>query len=649
MTAVGWLRRMRLRLALLGVTRALVWAGTVLFAGLAVATFVAQFELRFAAAAAALGTLATLLWRERFVWSLSRVALWLEERLPELRYAAVTAIDPRYAAALGPRVGMLLRRVETLPVMRRAAVRSVLVPVVALALAAAAFAVVPARSPGAQPNALTAAADGDEPASRLEPLTATLTPPSYAVEAGGEAQTLDEPTTISGLAGSTVSVMGPGSPDGLGVRLADSVLVAAAAPHDAEPDTEDADVPGQRAGWHVTFTMPDSAAALRFEDREHRRSIVLAPVRDRPPVVQLILPAQDTTVREPTGSLTLDAQLTDDVGLAETKVEYIVASGDFEGTFTHREGEIGARAFDRPGLRRTRLELNVPLSTFELEPGDLLSVRAVAIDNNDWSGPGIGYSEPRTLRVARPGEYDSLAVEPAPPPADSALMTLRWLIELVERLDNSRDELPRPVFVDSSRGFGARAERLRVRVQQIQNDLTMGGMFEPNPLLNTAYLALVQGESALKIAEPGESLPHLWEALEALEEYAKAERYYLRGIGPDVLVDLARVRLTGEDEGQAAGARTPRGLADTTRLRLRAAYTDALALLDTAPDSASERLALIQVEALRVEPPLAVALGAAVGALHAGRDPAPALKLARQILDGPVAAADTLPAWSGAW
>ena len=641
MSPVAWLRRTQLRLALLAAGRALCWAGAVLLGGLAAVAaltalaplpVVVRESLRGGVILAAIATLVLLLRGSRHLWSLPRVALWLEERVPELRYALVTAVDPRYAVTLGPRVEPLLAQVDPDTLIRRTASRSVAPAVVAFAVAALVLSAVPPewrqRLAG---TGLTGGHEADTRPSRLEPLSGTVIPPKYAVEAGMERQTLENPTTIAGLAGSTVELAGPGDPDGLAIHVGDSALPPPAA---------------GREGWRVSFTLPDSATALQLADRDYRRLIVLAPERDQPPTVQLLLPAVDTTVREPAGSLALDALFMDDLGLGTTRFEYIVSSGESEGSFTSREGTVGAQALRND--RDSRLRLTVPLARFQLNPGDLLSVRAVAIDNNTWSGPDTGYSEPRTLRVARRGEYDSLAVEGAPPPADSALMTLRYLIKLTQDLQGRRAKLPRPQFVDSSTGLGTRAERLRTRVEQLQADQTMGGMFPPNPLLNTAYLALAQGEGALKVAEPGEAVPHLLDALRALQKYAWAERYYLRGRGGDVLVDLARVRLKGADTGHA-GPRTPRRLADSTRARFRTAFAEAIGRLATAPDSTREGLTLLQVEALRAEPALAAVLGDAIAVLEAGGDPARPLQQARRILDGPAVVADTLPRWSGAW
>jgi hypothetical protein len=656
MTAAERVRSTRRWLAILAGVRAIGWAGAVLFGALAIGAGLAALTplpplvragVPWLAALLCVATLGMFAWRERFVWSSRHVALWLEERAPALRYALVTAVDPRYAQTVGPLLEPAIARVDTRVLVRDSARRTLLPALAALSAAALTFAVIPPamRAALAGAHSTGGAGPATELPSRLAPLRGTLTPPAYAVDAGVRSQTLDEPTSIAGLAGSRVVIMGPGTPDGIEARVGEMLVgVTAAAPgHDTTSRSTGAT---QGAEWRLAFTLPDSATALRLDDRHHRRLIVLDPQRDEPPLVQLVLPASDTTLRTPSGSLTLQARITDDFGITAARFEYIVSSGEGEGSFTSREGMLGARAFAR--VKEGELRLTIPFSTFQLQPGDQLSVRAVAIDNNTFSGPDTGYSEPRTIRIARPGEYDSLAVEGAPPATDTAVATLRYIIQASEELQAERPRLPREKFVARSRDLGRRVERLRTRVQELQSERTLGGMLPPNPLLSEAYMGLVEGGAALLIAEPGEALPHLWKALRALQKFAWAERYYLRGRSPDVLVDLARVRLSGTDTGRAT-PRSPRAAADSTRMRLRREYTQAVRSIATSPDSAAEHLLLLQVEALRTDPALATALGEAVAALRAGSDPARALRAARRLLDGAHTATDTLPRWSGAW
>jgi hypothetical protein len=58
---------------------------------------------------------------------------------------------------------------------------------------------------------------------------------------------------------------------------------------------------------------------------------------------------------------------------------------------------------------------------------------------------------------------------------------------------------------------------------------------------------------------------------------------------------------------------------------------------------------LLQVQTLRKYPELAQAIGDAVAAIRAKKDPTVPLTAARQAIEGNIGALSTLPVWSGAW
>jgi hypothetical protein len=92
-------------------------------------------------------------------------------------------------------------------------------------------------------------------------------------------------------------------------------------------------------------------------------------------------------------------------------------------------------------------------------------VRAVAFDLRDDTASARGASETRTIRVARAGEYDSVAVEAASPPdADKAVLSQRMLINLAEALVRRRPRLTRATFADESRTIARDQARLRKQV-----------------------------------------------------------------------------------------------------------------------------------------------------------------------------------------
>src|SRR4029078_10317736 len=87
-----------------------------------------------------------------------------------------------------------------------------------------------------------------------------------------------------------------------------------------------------------------------------------------------------------------------------------------------------------------------------------------------------------------------------------------------------------------------------------------------NPDLVTAYNALWQAVRSLQIAEPAPALPPMRVALKALVRARVANRLYLRGVPPKIVVNLDRVRLTGKEKG-TSNVRTPRSFADSARVR----------------------------------------------------------------------------------
>jgi hypothetical protein len=137
-------------------------------------------------------------------------------------------------------------------------------------------------------------------------------------------------------------------------------------------------------------------------------------------------------------------------------------------------------------------------------------------------------------------------------------------------------------------------------------------------------------------------------ALTAIQRARQAERIYLRGKAPVVVVDLARVRLTGKENGSGS-AREPRAPTDPAAARRAERLGAAIALAARSPAAAIDSLVLLRVESLEAAPPLAAAVAEALDAMRNGRDATSLLARARRIADGTVRGAGRLGAWSGVW
>lgn len=606
--------------------------------------------------------------------SLARVALWVEERHPSLRYSLVTAAE----APSSPAVEAHALAVPWWDAERRTLTRALLGPVMALL---ATIVLLALAQRGVRSGTLDRAVEstrvgarGGRTADPLAVLSVVVQPPAYA---GGKAKALDDPTSVDALVGSRIIISGPG--DARFVRAAlDSSVVAAQARDDR---------------WSLAIAMPATPAILRLRSTVsdgRERLLVLAPITDAPPAVTLLAPARDTTVRTATGALTLHAQLRDDLGLREASFEIIVSSGQEE-TFTFRSAVLARMTLG--GRRDAELSARLSLDSLELKPGDIVQMRAVARDANDVTGPGVGSSETRALRVARAGEYDSVAVEAAPPAdAGAQVLSQRMLITLTEALARRRRSLDRPTLVSESRHIAADQARLRRHVGDVVFQRTGGeplseegdagipeGKLTPEQLLEKAreagtdagtpmdvegdetpilalnkplleaFNAMWDAGRALEQGEPSQALPPMRRALAAIERARQAERIYLRGRPSAVIVDVTRARLAGKEKGSSAVI-DQRYVADPVARRRAEAFARASALLATDRAAAADSLLVLRVGALGDSPALAAVLDTAARLTRRG--PAGEVALAwarvRRALGGAPVRRDSLPAWGGA-
>lgn len=573
-------------------------------------------------------------WRNRRVRSREEVALWLEWRVPALRYSLVTMVDERFTAS-GPALETVVSGTSWAAPIRQALLRSMRLPGVLLFLAAVALRLLPAAGQG-DTAAIDGAGPGSEPAGgAVDPFRSfvvTVRPPAYSRLSPSKHR---QPEAVTSLVGSAISIEGD--------------------------------------GWTAGTTMPDTAKPLWLERDGRRRLLLLLPIPDSVPVVHLLAPARDSVLRAPGGIFPLSGNARDDFGLSQAWFEYIVSSDKGE-NYTFRSGVVGRRAIS--GAARADLTSGLIVDSLKLAPGNIVHLRAVARDHNTVTGPGIGYSDTRTIRIPRPGEDDSISVDGvAPAQGDSSLLSQRMLVIMAEALERRRPRLGRDTFVGESRRIAGEQATLRRRVADIiflrlgtessmeesedstaepltpealleaaeQATTTSGGetldfsadetpVVALNRPLLEAYNAMWAAGRELEIGEPRRALPHMREALEAIQRARQAERIYLRGRPSATVIDLAKVRLAGKlADAAPAGTLSP---APNRRIReaLLGRFSRAIQLLP-AP-GVVDSLQLLRIDALESELRFAAALGDAVTALRAGRDATVSLIQARRLLAG---------------
>jgi hypothetical protein len=636
-------RRAQWRLGLTVALAALLWALAAAAAFVAVAALanalvplpgMARAAIIPLAAIATLAAAGIVLWRGRAARSLGDVALWIEQRDPGLRYALVTAIDPRIAPPAEH--AELHARAEAADVeglVGRAWRRTLGWALLAFVVAAAPLAVLSPRDLLQAARSELARRVGPKPeppmANRLASIKARVVPPAYSRQ---PATTIDQPSSVAALIGSGVTLSGAGPAAGVRAAIGRDSL-------DARPSD---------GRWAVGLKMPKEPAVLTLMDRAYRRLVVLEPRTDSAPTVQLRLPANDTTYQTvPKGKLAIEAGATDDIGLAYGYVEYMLSTGSQESFDTKLS--VGPR-LNFGNARSTILRDVIDLDTMKLAPGSVLHIRAIALDFNDVTGPGKGISETRTLRIAEP--IDSTSINAAPPlPIDSMWISQRLLNMRTDTLIRSKRKLERQDFIHRSSGYSNAQEDIRKRalaVVALLEDDGVGGAFqtEASTKLREAAELMYTARVHLAVAEPDSAMPYMKKILKILDELRLAHRYYLRGILKPVVVNIERVRLQGKEPANA-GPRKPRAELNDPHAALARRIEAATSLLRSAPSAALDSLVYIRVTALTAAPEVARALQGAIGLLQRGASADSALAGTRRALEPKPAAVAGPAEWGG--
>jgi len=500
----------------------------------------------------------------------------------------------------------------------------------------------------------------------LRPWRVRIAPPTYT---GLAAIELSDTNAVRALSGSRIEIIGQDD-------RPDRVTVRAFGEGDSAARAREATFTRQRSGWSVAVTATDGPLEVRAVRDRFAKLLLVEGVADSLPHVLLNAPIRDSVLRTVTAPLALDATLHDDLGLVSAEFEVVVSSGEGE-RYTVRTERVGAKMLS--GAHDARLRTVLDLAALALGPGDVVHVRAVARDANPLLRRGVGASDTRSFRIARPSEYDSVAVEPAPPPdVDKSLLSQRMLLMLTERLDARRVRLEAVVLRAESRTLAIDQSRLRQAVgdavfqrltgeqggehahsigdghdhgvEAIGGKLALSGANTQGMLaegddapvvaINTplleAYNAMWDAGRALEQSDTRAAIPFMRRALAAIERARAASRIYLRGRPPTVIIDLAKVRLAGKDTSAPADREARSALPSTSSARERRLLA-AASLAATDAVAARDSLALLRVESLADAPAFATALTSVLESLSTGRDSADVtarFARARRVLGG---------------
>ena len=273
------------------------------------------------------------------------------------------------------------------PTARRRAIRALRAPVAVAAVATIVLLAAPGRSGGAHSLAARRRfararprAAADRIASRLTPLVADV------VAAGVQRRDARRRSTSRATFARSSE--------------ASSRCAAAATPRASSLTSVPTRSPRDRTRRPVVdrdFASRPQPVAIRLTDRTFQRIVAIEPVVDERR--RSCSSRRRTTAccarRRAASRLAADAS--DDFGIATAAFEYIISSGEGE-TFKFKSGTLGAM---QPSGRHATIASSISIDSLALKPGDIVHLRAVARDANNVTGPGIGVSETRAIRIAR--------------------------------------------------------------------------------------------------------------------------------------------------------------------------------------------------------------------------------------------------------
>lgn len=332
-------------------------------------------------------------------------------------------------------------------------------------------------------------------------------------------------------------------------------------------------------------------------------------VKDNPPEVHITRPASDllfTAMNRPE-SLSIDIAAKDDYDVALIKLKYIKTTGEGDASgFESGEANVNRATVNIEG--QTRGAIRLDLASLGVAPGTSIVFHAEALDRNNVTGPGVGYSESIIVQVAGPEPIKISLDNVMPDEALKYLTSERMILIKTEKLHRQRGKLSNEVFASRAQEIAFEQRRFRDSFNQFTeiesaHEHTEGNDAEPSskdePALESegaklrdgsvpdvpagaseslremilAIRAMWRAEGALGAADTATAMEFEKEAIEHLKAAQKGVRYFTRVAAKSKPVDLKRRYLGVLDQIRSRLERVPRKQESAFDKQLRGALT----------------------------------------------------------------------------
>jgi hypothetical protein len=446
----------------------------------------------------------------------------------------------------------------------------------------------------------TAVEETDAPPT-LGSIEVLVRPPAYSDLPETRA---DAEAAVFALPGSRVEIVGSGTARAPGLS---ATVVGGGALTPAVSES----------GWSLAWIVgpEDRGLALTLTERDEvieQRVIPLRLLRDRPPTVELTAPTEDLVLARSTGRIPIEVTARDDYAVEELTLHWVLSRGSGE-SFDFDEG-VWAWDSEQVTTEGREARLALSLDDLALGAGDMLHVRATATDANTVTGPGLGVSATRQIRISRDDDLADVTTLIGFPieREREPLLSQRMIILLTEELRDSAATTDAESFRDAAIDIADEQARLRARIgeqifsratgamqdpeahldfeegepevflDELENLVEQGPVIDPvtgiasvanvdipahehdsdpivaiNRSLLTVYNYMWDAERELRATRLDPSLVPQYLALDELQRLRESERVFARGRVAAPPIDIAGTRGTGELDDASPALRSP--------------------------------------------------------------------------------------------
>ena len=251
-------------------------------------------------------------------------------------------------------------------------------------------------------------------------------------------------------------------------------------------------------------------------------------IPDAVPEVVIKEPGRDIKTTK-LGEVEISAEATDDYGIAALKLMYRVGSDELQ-EFTLEastpDAIIESGATDTVQRRVADGSYTFYLEEFDLEPGDIISYYAHAVDNNTRTGPGEASSDIYFIEI-RPfnEDFQEMEAEQGPPMPNPLLEILTSQKQIIRETAKHISAKPSSVtekYRSAVKKTADKQDKLKDKTQKLADEFSMAMQGEsavtPEILMNLedAIDKMREATDSLNAVQPTEAIPSEQAALELL-------------------------------------------------------------------------------------------------------------------------------------